>query len=878
MLHSNKRLLSVAISNAILLSAISISPVAYSQAGTDIEEEVLVQGTALTRKKSIAVKKDALAISDAWSTDELGQLPDKNVGESLNRLPGVSMLVEKGEGRFVQIRGIQPALNNVTLNGVSLGSPEADGGGRLAPMDIISGSMLSGVQVVKTPTPDMDAQGIGGTVNIDVKKPFDQEDEFYGHATARYGFEEYDAENEAYGGHDPYALDGLISGKNADMTFGWLLGGSFSAREYVAQGIYQDDWAQVDDSDLYLPVEVKNNYYIIGRERTNLSGVIQFKPNENAEYFARAFWAKWDEFQHRNRYQQSLTQDVIGTSADMGTSGADRVSANVRLENAEKSIFSFSVGGENKSEALTLDYELQLNNNTLDEPYSYWEFRSGRDFGPNTWSVSGDGIVSISADAGTPDRQDPALIDFRRVRFQERDMTEDAVIAQGNLKWDLNSSTYLKSGVKVTSTSRDNNYDLSRFDGGDMDLNLATSADFSAGAFTNDVEAGDVPNIWMDVDAMDRFFNNSANAGYFEENEGDSFATSYASDYELTEDIYAAYVMGVKNFAKTELIGGLRVESTNIDSEGYVLLPGDVTEKIHASGDYVNLLPSVIVKHQLTETSLLRGGITRGLGRPNYDAIAPRSSYSEETGVGSLNIGNPNLEARISWNFDISFEWYPNDLTLISVAAFYKDIEDEIVSSTEQYNGQAEIDAAIADLGLSGTIDTGILDSLEVTTQQNGESSELQGIEFNAQTQFASLPAPFDGLGASFSTTFIDAEVEIERNGETETLPLPGQTETAYNLSLFYQRDALDLALSYAYNDSFLTDIGGDRATDLDQGEFGRWDFKASWEARKNLKVFLEALNLNNEPTTEFQGGVERRNTEFEYIGRSIYLGVSYGF
>ena len=84
------------------------------------------------------------------------------------------MLVEKGEGRYVQVRGVASNLNNVTINGVQMGSPEVELGGRQAPLDIISGGVLGGVQVIKTPTPDMDAQGIGGTVNIETKMPFDR--------------------------------------------------------------------------------------------------------------------------------------------------------------------------------------------------------------------------------------------------------------------------------------------------------------------------------------------------------------------------------------------------------------------------------------------------------------------------------------------------------------------------------------------------------------------------------------------------------------------------------------------------------------------------------------------------------------------------------
>lgn len=145
--------------SALMVSAACVASVlsATAQEAADGRERVLdtvvVEGTQLSRKLGIEEKRDALQTIEALGVDELGQLPDKNVGESLNRLAGVSMLVEKGEGRYVQIRGINPSLNNVTINGSDMGSPETEGGGRNAPLDIISGGVLSSVQVIKTPTP-----------------------------------------------------------------------------------------------------------------------------------------------------------------------------------------------------------------------------------------------------------------------------------------------------------------------------------------------------------------------------------------------------------------------------------------------------------------------------------------------------------------------------------------------------------------------------------------------------------------------------------------------------------------------------------------------------------------------------------------------------
>jgi len=858
-----------------LCSMLAPSAATAQAADANDVEEIIVFGTARNRVESISRKRDADRIIEALGTDELGQLPDKNVGEALNRAPGVSMLVEKGEGRYVQIRGVRPELNNVTLNGMALGSPEAEGGGRVTPFDVLSSSLLKAVQVIKTPTPDMDGQGIGGTVNVETRMPFDNPETLYGYATARMGYEEIRPEDESFGGEDPMGVDGLLSGKTADQRVGWLLGGTYSSREYVAQGIFQDDWRDVGGATL--PEEVKNNYYLIGRDRINLSAALEFRPNEFSSYFVRSFYANWDEFQHRNRFQQGLTDGVVAESAERGAADGNRISSNIRLEEVEKTLLSFTAGGENLlGERLQLNYELQFNRNDIAEPYSYWEFRSGRDFGPDAWTIAGNGVVTVTPDAAGPDRQDPNLIDFRRVRFQDRDLTEDTLIAGADLTWDF-ADAYVKTGFKATRTERENDYTRTRYDGGAQDLTLGTDASFTSGGFINDTPAGGAPNIWMNIDAMNRFFADSSNAGFFELNEGDTFASNFAGDYDITESVYAGYLMASREFGALSVTGGVRVELTDVDSSGFLRSGGEAT-RVGASGDYTSVLPSLIANWRLSNDVVLRGAVSRALGRPDYDDIAPRSNYSEEAGEGVVSIGNPALEARHSWNVDVSAEWYPNELTQLSLSVFYKDIDNEFVSRTERFVGRADIDAAVASLGLTGSIDTSILDELAVSRVENGEASELFGAEVSVQTQFDRLPAPFDGFGAAVSATFIDAEVDIERDGVVETLPLPGQAESTYNFSLFYQKGAIDAALSYAYNDSFLTDINGSRDEDLDQGEFGRWDARVSYSFSENIRIFFEGVNLNDEPTSEFQGGRERQNTEFEYVGRSYYLGASLGF
>ena len=184
------------------------------------------------------------------------------------------------------------------------------------------------------------------------------------------------------------------------------------------------------------------------------------------------------------------------------------------------------------------------------------------------------------------------------------------------------------------------------------------------------------------------------------------------------------------------------------------------------------------------------------------------------------------------------------------------------------------MDAALASRGLNGVVDTATLTRLDLSTTINASSASLKGVELMGQTQLSFLPAPFDGLGVSASLTRLDGETKLP----TGTIPLVGQPESTYAFSLFYQNDRIDASLSYAYNDSFLTDLNADPDLVLDQGEFGRWDAKLSYSLWDNLKIFLEGVNLNDEPTSEFQGGRSDWNTEYEWVGRTYYMGVSYGF
>jgi TonB-dependent receptor len=844
---------------------------------SSVRDSVVVRGTARNFADAVAGKRAADGVVDVFSADEIGRLPDKNIGETLNRIPGVSMLLEKGEGRFVQIRGISPRLNNVTINGMSLGNSETESGGRLVPLDVIGGELLSGVQVLKTPTPDMDGQGIGGTLNLTTKQPFDFAPRFTALISTRGGIETIASISPADTKEAPYAMDATLTGKSASGRFGWLAGTSFSNRTTPLLGIFNDNWRPVTlgSSTISIPTNVKNNVTVTARERLNLNGTLEFRASQSSKFFARSFFARWDELQLRNRFDEGLGDQLIAVDGSSGgTIAGNRAQVNLRSEPTLKRLLSLALGGSQRVGRWSVDYTAQRNQNSVNEPNDNWEFRSGTTtFGPDTFRSDASGAIAITSPGR--DRMDPSFQTFRRVRFLEQLTTERSDAGVLDVRRDVmvgaSKPGFVKAGAKVSRARRSTGVSQPTYNIGSLNWTLAQTPALHGGGFVNPVPLRAGPNIWMNLDGLNAFFReNKADARYFALDQPNTYLSEYQSDFSLREIVTAGYGMGKIVLGRLTLIGGVRVEHTDVDSSAFTMVTQGarlVARPVDGAGAYTNVLPSIVSTVDLRRDLVARAAWTHAVGRPEFDAIAPRSQLGIADDpvigtIGTLSIGNPGLKARQSRNVDLSLEWYFDEGSLLSVAAFKKDISNEIIPTpTERrsnvtYQGQT-------------------FDRFDLNTTINAESAEVRGAEVTLADRLDFLPSPLNGLGIAGSVTFIGSGVDVERGGEVLTLPLLQQADWAHSLTLYYQHGRLDVSGTYKFNGHFLTDYGETRALDLDQGSFGRFDFRAQYELTPDLKLHVSGINLNDEPTTEFQGGNPRQITEYEYTGRTFFFGVS---
>ncbi len=841
-----------------------------------LNDTVTVIGTAANYANSIAGKRAAIGIVDQFDTDEIGRLPDKNIGETLNRIPGVSMLLEKGEGRFVQIRGISPRLNNVTINGLAIGNAETESGGRLLPLDVIGGELLGSVQVQKTPTPDMDGQGIGGTLNLTTKQPFDFANGVTALMATRIGMETIDGVPPDDTKETPHASDLTLAGQAFRRRLGWLAGASFSNRRTPLLGIFNDDWRQVsrDGVSVSYPLNVKNNVTVTARERLNLNGALEARPVTSSQVYLRGFFANWDELQLRNRFDEGLGDALTSASGTGGTIAGNRVQVNLRSEPTIKQLFNVVGGGAHVIGAWHADYAVQRNDNRVDEPNDNWEFRSGATtFGPDRFQVLDSGVVQITSTGR--DRTDPAFQTFRRVRYFEQLTTEQSYAGTTSLRRDFTFGNrwtgFLKAGAKYTRTVRDTEVSQPSYNIGSLAWTAAQSPGLTRGPFANPVPILTSPSLWLDIGGLNAFFGTNRNdPRFFALDANTTYQNEFQSDFNLREQVAAGYLMGKVSAGPVTVTGGARVEITDVKSSAFtVASEGGRLEARPVSGDghYANVLPSVVAAVNLRPNLVGRAAFTTALGRPEYDALAPRSQLNVEDSpvigrIGTLSIGNPDLKARTSKNFDASLEWYFDTGALFSVAGFRKNLSNEIIP-------------APTDRRLNYAFQGQQYERFDINTTVNAETAFVHGVEFTLADQLDFLPSPLDGLGFAASLTLIDSGIEVARGDEVLDLPLLQQADQSRSLTLYYQKGRWDFSTTYKYNANFLTDYGPSRALDLDQGSFARWDARAQFNLTPRFKVILSGINLNDEPTTEFQGGVARQVTEYEYTGRTIFLGIS---
>ena len=845
--------------NTVSLAALAavLAAAAPAMAQTGAVDEVVVTGQRLSQLKAIDAKRSAAAVIDAISADDIGRLADKNVAENLERLPGVGLFYDQGEGRYVSVRGMDSQFNNVTLNGVEVGNP--DGNDARVPLDVVGGQLVGRLEVVKVVTSDMDAQGIGGSVNLVTQSPFDFKQDVFARASAQVGYQAFNRKK------NPLQGDATLGGLFGGGRWGAMIGVNGSTRDFHSNGAFPDDWRAVPGAARGgLPTTQKFTNYFIKRERLGASGSLEFRPTDNDKFYLRGLYSKFTENEHRQRFRLDFgaTPANITFNAGGQTGVAINVDAreDLREEYKEKSISSFSFGGEHERGPWRIDYDLSYGFDQVIEPNRLWQFRSV------TANTTVDFDTQPFLITATPRNLPLSNLGFRQYQEQDENGNEINYAAKFNIRRELSigDGGYLKAGVKLREQTKKFDGRVSVWDRAAA-ANRFTLADFNLLGPQERVEFKD-RTYTIDYaigQAVIPFTDANLNGPLFLKNAAASLQNDILNDFKLNQQISAGYLMGDVRFGQLRVIGGLRIEHTKTDMAGYRLITtnGVVTPQ-ERSNSYTNFLPNLQFRLEPASNVVMRAAYSRTLGRPVFTQLKLSGTLTFTPTTpgffeGDLSEGNVDLKPYTSDNLDATAEWYFAKGGLLSAGLFHKRIKNPIYTFSQTQTGV--------------TVEGRTYTRLGYTQPRNADSGKISGAELSYQQQFTFLPGLLSGFGAAANITFTSSSVTTNRGKADFT----SQSDLLYGAQLFYQKGPLEAALSFHHTGKNLLTLGATSAGDNYNDDYDRLDAKASYQINKRVEVFAEGQNLTDTILRQYVGGRSDWYTNYERQKPSYFLGVA---
>jgi len=831
--------------------------------GEDVRylDNVLVVGFAAAQAGAINQQRAANSIISVIDSDGLGNFPDTTVADSLARVPGLSIETDQGEGRYVSIRGINTDLVAATINGVRTPSPE-DRRGVL--LDGVPSDLLDGIEVQKSLTPDVDGDSLGGVVNLKTISAFDRDGRYVRlKAEGRYNDINEEVSPKATLTYTDVFAD----------TFGVALSLNYQDLRIEAHNNEAGEFDFTDDGIAYMNDEFEHRWYGLNRERIGLVANFDWKATPGTDLYLRTLINEYEDDEVRNSFTFRDLDDVED-AVDEGTGSItedgiflplNEMEAAVRVRRETRQIQTIALGGSSNFDLWTVDYEASYAYAEEDDSDNHdvaFRFEDIQDSFP--------GGVAISRRQPTTPRvggsrsvidaiYDPSNYDLdefeREFSVNEDteygakiDITRDSLIGDMPVTW--------KAGAKYRDREKIRDVNILLFE---PDLNLG---DFARDSFIRGWRLANPQPTWPDPDltrALRPQFSDTTGEEYQAEA---SFFDSTGEDYVIEEQILAGYVMGTFDIGALNLVAGVRVEQTDVDLSGFFVLEDsfDATER-KFSNDFTNVLPSVNAKYNFTDKLIGRAAYYAAAVRPAFGEVAPFVFVNDDRDEAEL--GNPALDPYEADNFDISLEFYPTELSLISIGAFYKEISDAIFPATYDIG---DVPTSVDVSFLPETVE-------EVATFINVGDSEISGVELNYVQGLGDLAPGLEGFLVSANATFTDSDTTLP---DGRTVPFLKQSETIWNVAVGYDRGPLDLRISANYRGDYLDELVDE---DLDRTTDDRLLVEASakFQVTDAVQIYLEGKNLTDAPEYYYFGN-DRRLSQYDEFGTSVILGAQVTF
>jgi TonB-dependent receptor len=854
---------------------------AEAQSGTPLEGVVV---TAPRQEvKARAVQMQAPNLINVQSAETIAKYPDFNAAEALGRIPGISLSSDTGEGRFVQIRGIDANLDGATYGGVPLlntnpGGTAAGGGGRAVEFDTIPTGAIDGIIVTYTGMPDHEAEGLGGSIELsprtaaNITKPFLD-------ATLGDGYEPlhdhegpFDAEG-AVGARFGFGDHGLIvQDGSTDLP---ERGGFFSNPtpfSIVLNASRKEDRRAIDDleesyiDDGMAPSNAVSEYdlrrYDYHRTRFGYGGEFDFQPNEDHAYYARADVAGYTESVHKNFL---LFKKLDGVEGDDGQIPVDPNNPNgylvtttpeITLTDEEETHRNLVVvlGGKDRFGDLLIDYHAAYSRATYKQDHSIGATFNGPKKTPLTYDNVTTPDYPIFTLPGGTDLNDASIYNLASIKNAQQSDVDEEYSYAGNASYPLHlfgADDHLKIGFEARLRYKvAAEYDFTYTPPA---LNLANASTPALRYYDNHYTDG--PQII--VSDIYSLINNPALSSGPQFNQG--------SFFNAHEDIYAGYAMYTARWGKLGVLAGVRVEATDASYGGYIQTTSATTFQVR-NNDYINAFPTVQLRYDFTPRIVLRATYSTGIARPGFNQNTTAASVDLTQDPAIISRGNPDLKPTFGEDY------LPNG-GILQLALFDKEFSNYIVPRIQN--------------GVSDPLAPGQL--ADVTTYLNIPSAYARGIQAAYHQQFVWLPDPFNGFGIEGNVTAVDSHILEYTAAQVAATPfatanpanqygsLPGTSSLTWNLAGFYEAHGLTTRIAAEYVSHSLFGLGGVKQLDTIQDDRLTLDFTSAYQITHNLAVYFNAKNLTNEPLRYYEGS-PNRPLQREFYDPTYEAGVKLHF
>jgi TonB-dependent receptor len=838
---------------------------------SSVKNEVLVTAErASGEAEEVNRQRSADNILQVLTNDVITSLPNANVADAVGRLPSVTLERDEGEGKYVQIRGTEPRLTNGTIDGVNIPSPES--GVRQIKFDAIPADLLESVEINKTLQANMDADGIGGSVNLVTKTATERPTVSILGMGGIIPIE---------GGRNNYTTTATVGKRfGTSKKFGLLGGFSY---DWEGRGI--DDVEPVPDiatfangtTERYF-TEMDMREYAYYRSRYGAAGSADYQLGNGSNIYLRGLYSLFHNFGDRWVYSfhdntqgiQLLAGNGCATDSNGFTTGpcSAAPSFNNSIRRPRYTIENLVLGGRHEltntwfawdvSGSFASENDNGYGGGSFGVPYPSTYTNPACTYDPG---ATGNSLRPRWSQACyTEAYSNSSLLDLNDVNISRGKTAQTNLQVAGAMGRRYHIGSHLATleiGGKFRNAHK---YDHSYADDyaiptvGLSNSSAPNPNDFAPGAAILPLSQFQMafhnPGYYNGTYPLGPFANYYQTQAFAFSHLNDFVFTTGAAGagnfYQYVEQVSAGYVMNTLDFSKFRFIAGVRVEGTNLDATTWDNQANTLSLK--AGGDYIKVLPSASLRYALTNNDDFRLVFSRGLSRPDPQDIAQAFSITAPAGggVGNISFGNPNLGAETANNYDFLFEHYMNTFGAIQAGVFFKSLYNPIVSTSHEVANYTPP----APYNTSGYVGEYI-----ISQPINAGAAHLYGFEVAYLQHFTVLPGFLSGLGLSANYSYTDSGTE-GLPGRSDHPHLLRQAPNTWNISPTYDKGRFSYRLglsynqanifSYQYQDGLAGGVKGPLADTYFYSHF-QIDMQGSVRLERGFTFIAAILNANNE-------------------------------